>query len=70
MDLAAQLSVSNIPKQRAVTIITHMSRIVTLRTIAVPVRITVNSRRPIRSLTIAQTVRFVRRFPLRESWQL
>ena len=67
MGLVAQPRLSNIPKQRAVTIITPMDRMVTLTAIAaIPGKNTTISRLPTLPRTIAQIVRFVRRFPLRE----
>jgi hypothetical protein len=68
MDPAAQLRLSNIPRQRAVTLITRTIRIVAPP--AIPITITTLNRHPILILTIAQIARFVRQFRLRESWLL
>ncbi len=69
MDLAAQLRLTSIPKQHAVAIITRTIRIVMLQTIAVPHKTATVRYLPIKRLTIAQIVQFVRQFLLRESWQ-
>ena len=68
MEFAAQLLLSSIPKQRAV-MITRTGRIITLRMTAAFLRIAMVNRLAIQRLTIAQIVRFVRLFPLREYWQ-
>ena len=49
--------------------ITHTGRIITLRMRVAPIRIAMVNRLAIQRLTIAQIVRFVRLFPLREYWQ-
>lgn len=49
--------------------ITRTGRIITLRMTAAPLRIAMVNRLAIQRLTIAQIVRFVRLFPLREYWQ-
>jgi hypothetical protein len=72
MDLAVRLRLSNIPVQRAVTVITPMDRIRTLLQIAVaptrpvPTRVAAISHLPTLPRMIAQIVRFVRQFLLRE----
>jgi hypothetical protein len=66
MEPVARPSLSNIPKQRAATIITPMDRSIVQRPIAaIPIKSRVVNYRPNLPRTIAQIVRFVRRFPLR-----
>jgi len=69
MDLVVRLRLSNIPEQRAVTVITLMDRILTLLRIAVtPAAILATGHLLNLPRMIALIVRFVRQFLLRECW--
>ena len=68
MGLAVRPRLSNIPEQRAVTVITPMDRILTLlRIVAAQTKVAAISHLPILRRMIAQIVRFVRQFLLRKS---
>ena len=67
MGVAVHPRLSNIPEQRAVTVITPMDRILTLlRIVAAQTKVAAITHLPILRRMIAQIVRFVRQFPLRE----
>jgi hypothetical protein len=69
-DLVARLRFSNILPPHVVVIIVRTIRVAVLQRRAVPDKIMADNCHPVRRLTIAQIVRFVRQFQLREFWQL